>query len=399
MKIEIINKSKTENIESDILGKELIVIKGNSKRIIRVGNTLLELENNDDATVKEGLSDIARILSYESIKINSSSRPSDESIIMSLLAGVDSLEDILDKSKMDYSKIKEGSYILTRDIWSKEDRILSVVRSNEVQTEYTVCKRTENYTLATENPDNSFGYSNTLLCITNGFSQLVGDVLKARCEFNDEVLTIEAIKCEHLLLKDCGHIVFNKSCVIEGEDGNPAISCDKKHLIIENTQNEEITLVLKSGSMSACIGGYTGTGLSYGRWSPWEKGPETVTFRGKINVVFEPQVENLILGTYGESYQPKVFLINGARCNVENINDPQICLFNGETYGGSTKRTGGCVYYRGKISEDNLWSYAMQRFEEDKVTSDKSDDSKEYYTAKVLGSINDYNSGLTTSEF
>lgn len=107
------------------------------------------------------------------------------------------------------------------------------------------------------------------------------------------------------------------------------------------------TLTLIGAVCAPCIGPDTHGPMSYDRWSPGGEFLNMNIVLDNVDVRIESAVPNFSLGAYGletEDNNVSITLLNGATIECPEAHGKVVCTYIGDTYSGSTKRTGEATY-------------------------------------------------------
>ncbi|MEG2376774.1 MAG: hypothetical protein RSC43_00300 [Clostridia bacterium] len=141
--------------------------------------------------------------------------------------------------------------------------------------------------------------------------------------------------------------------IVSGNSYTPCIEAQGS-LTICSATNEIARLKLIGSQDAPCIGVGTNGNLSYGRWSPSVSDYSLKLIIDNVDVEVNAKVVNFSLGAYGvasDSNTIDVELLRHATLTAPETTGTVQCVSIGETYEGSTKRTGVAVY---ELKQDNV---------------------------------------------
>lgn len=165
--------------------------------------------------------------------------------------------------------------------------------------------------------------------------------LKVHLDLENNLTLTSPASGEIDILKVAGEVTINSETPLE---------CSGGIVIVKGEKGSKLTLI--SGEQQPCIGPWTRTNMSYGRWSPEGTSPKEIIIDA-CTVVCESKVDGFSIGCYGTNDMPKITLLNGGKLICPETSGNRVILKQAVPPGGSTKISEHMVYGIMK-EEDNV---------------------------------------------
>lgn len=243
---------------------------------------------------------------------------------------------IIDLDTIHTKLCEVGDYTDTfKDNWSREDHDTftisngyALVRKNKTKKykeEHWVClDRTVEVSIIKVNNNSYEGLS-----VIPKNATLLNNVIYTDVTIERNVIFSDEYMHE---LKIAGNVVINSETPIQ---------CSGGVVTIKGIEGSKLTL--KSGEQQPCIGPWTRTGMSYGRWSPEGTSPKEIII-DNCTVICESKVDSFSLGCYGTNDIPKITLLNGGKLICPETSGNRVILKQAVPPGGSTKISEPMIY-------------------------------------------------------
>lgn len=227
-----------------------------------------------------------------------------------------------------------GDYTDTwQDNWSREDH-----DKFEIHGDYVFVNKRKTSIVKSDWSDNNQTVEVTVIKSNDRVYDGLSEIPK------DSTLLPNAVYRDITIKRDVnfnnGIEIFNVAGKVTINSETP-LKCSGGIVKIKGEDGSVLTLI--SGEQQPCIGPWTRTGMSYGRWSPEGTSPKEIII-DNCTVICESKVDSFSLGCYGTNDIPKITLLNGGKLICPETSGNRVILKQTVPPGGSTKISEPMVY-------------------------------------------------------